>query len=217
MKANNDLRAENLQGVTDDVGKGQTDASSVGNKNIHPSSFTGGRCYMVENFQDVVAISRVFGPPDLFTTFTCNPKWGEIAEALSSEPGKMPSDRADLRVRVYHMKLNDYLHDIKSGEAFGPIVAVLHTVEFQKKGLPHAHILIWLDRKKREIAHQLLSEIHNHNMKWAVSVLVSRLWFYRGGTDNRPINTWTWLFLIARAIICKCRYHLRQQNACSMS
>lgn len=123
MKANNDLRAENLQGVTDAVGKGQTDAGSVGKKNILPSSFTGGRRYMVENFQDAVAISRVFGPPDLFTTFTCNPKWGEIAEALSSEPGQMPSDRADLPVRVYHMKLNDYLHDIKSGEAFGPVVA----------------------------------------------------------------------------------------------
>ena len=123
MKANNDLRAENLQGVTDAVGKGQTDASSIGKKNILPSCFTGGRCYMIENFQDAVAISRVFGPPDLFTTFTCNPKWPEITEALCSEPGQMPSDRADLPVRVYHMKLNDYIHDINSGEAFGPVVA----------------------------------------------------------------------------------------------
>ena len=78
---------------------------------------------MIENFQDAVAISRVFGPPDLFTTFTCNPKWPEITEALSSEPGQMPSNRADLPVRVYHMKLNDYIHGIKSGEAFGPVVA----------------------------------------------------------------------------------------------
>ena len=78
---------------------------------------------MIENFQDAVAISRVFGPPDLFTTFTCNPKWPEITEALCSEPGQMPSDRADLPVRVYHMKLNDYIHDIKSGEAFGPVIA----------------------------------------------------------------------------------------------
>ena len=37
MKANNDLRAETLQGVTDAVGKGQTDASSVGKKTyLHP-------------------------------------------------------------------------------------------------------------------------------------------------------------------------------------
>ena len=37
MKANNDLRAENLEGVTNAVGKGQTDASSVGKKTyFHP-------------------------------------------------------------------------------------------------------------------------------------------------------------------------------------
>ena len=78
---------------------------------------------MIENFQDAVAISRVFGPPDLFTTFTYNPKWPEVTEALCSEPGPMCSTRVVLPVRVYHMKLNDYIHDIKSGEAFGPVVA----------------------------------------------------------------------------------------------
>ena len=37
MKANNDLRAENLQGVIDAVGKGQTYASSIGKKTyFHP-------------------------------------------------------------------------------------------------------------------------------------------------------------------------------------
>ncbi|XP_044406347.1 uncharacterized protein [Triticum aestivum] len=46
-------------------------------------------------------------------------------------------------LRVYHMKLTEYLDEIKSGRAFGPITAVLYTVEFQKRGLPHAHILVW--------------------------------------------------------------------------
>uniref|UniRef100_A0A8R7QU32 Helitron helicase-like domain-containing protein n=1 Tax=Triticum urartu TaxID=4572 RepID=A0A8R7QU32_TRIUA len=84
---------------------------------------------------------RVHGAPDVFTTFTCNPKWPEITAAL--EPGQAPSDRADVVVRVYHMKLAEYLDEIKSGRAFGPIKAVLYTIEFQKHGLPHAHILVW--------------------------------------------------------------------------
>ena len=33
-------------------------------------------------------------------------------------------------------------------------VSVLQTVEFQKRGLPHAHILVWQDKKKRgEVIH----------------------------------------------------------------
>ena len=64
---------------------------------------------MVENFHDAVAISRFHGPPDIFGTFTCNPKWPEITNALLEEPGQKATDRADLTVRVFHMKLNDHL------------------------------------------------------------------------------------------------------------
>jgi hypothetical protein len=123
LLSNDDLRAENLQGLVDAVGAGRMDGSSIGKKNILPSSFTGGRRYMVENFQDAVAVSRVHGPPDIFSTFTCNPKWPEITEALSTEPGQKPHNRADISVRVYQMKLKEYLRDIKLGVAFGPIVA----------------------------------------------------------------------------------------------
>ncbi|KAM0874166.1 hypothetical protein ACQ4PT_037639 [Festuca glaucescens] len=125
------------------------DGSSVGKRNFLASSYTGGRCYIVENFQDAVAISRVHGCPDIFTTFTCNPKWPKIAEALSVEPGQKPHNRADITVRVYHMKLQEYLASTRSGKAFGKTVAVLHTVEFQKRGLPHAHILVWQDKEKQ--------------------------------------------------------------------
>jgi hypothetical protein len=123
LLSNNDLRAESLQGLVDAVGAGRMDGTSVGKKNILPSSFTGGRRFMVENFQDAVAISRVHGCPDIFSTFTCNPKWPEIAEALLVEPGQKAHNRADITVRVYHMKLNEYLQSIRTGEAFGPVSA----------------------------------------------------------------------------------------------
>ncbi|XP_066316197.1 uncharacterized protein [Miscanthus floridulus] len=77
----------------------------------------------VESLQGIVdAVDRgVYGPPDFFTTFTCNPKWPEISEAL--EPGKKPTDRADIVVRVYNMKLEELLDDIRSGSAFGAVSA----------------------------------------------------------------------------------------------
>ena len=33
---------------------------------------------------------------------------------------------------------------------------MLHTVEFQKRGLPHAHILIWQKKKNREVSPALI-------------------------------------------------------------
>jgi len=39
------------------------------------------------------------------------------------EPGQKPSDRADIVVRVYNMKLEEMLDDIKSGNFFGPVAA----------------------------------------------------------------------------------------------
>ena len=44
-------------------------------------------------------------------------KWPEISEGLL-EPGQKTTDRADIIVRIYHMKLEDLLYDIKHGHAF---------------------------------------------------------------------------------------------------
>lgn len=50
-----------------------------------------------------MAIVRAFGKPDLFITFTCNPKWPEILAEL--EEGQVPNDRPDLIARVFYMKV----------------------------------------------------------------------------------------------------------------
>ena len=75
------------------------------------------------NYQDAMAICRVYGPPDLFVTFTCNTKLREIADALRFEPGQQPCDRSDLIVRVFHMKVDEFIADIKEGKTFGPVFA----------------------------------------------------------------------------------------------
>jgi hypothetical protein len=82
-----ELHCEFVQGITDAIGRGLTSVDSVGGRVIVPASFTGSRRYHVMNYQDAMAICRVYGPPDLFVTFTCNPKWKEIFDALRFEPG----------------------------------------------------------------------------------------------------------------------------------
>jgi hypothetical protein len=45
---------------------------------------------MAQRYQDSMAIVREEGKPDLFITFTANPKWTEVMRML--EPGQQPHD-----------------------------------------------------------------------------------------------------------------------------
>lgn len=83
IRNNKNLRSEIYKGIQDALHKGDVDGNNVGKKVILPASFTGSKRYMVQNYQDAMAICRFYGPPDLFITFTCNPKWQEIADALA--------------------------------------------------------------------------------------------------------------------------------------
>ncbi|WVZ58176.1 hypothetical protein U9M48_008472, partial [Paspalum notatum var. saurae] len=123
IKNQKKLRSESIQGIADAVGRGCVDGSEMGNHTILPASYTRGRRYMIQNYHDGLAICRVHGPLDFFTTFTCNAKWPEIAQAIACHPGQKPSDRADVVVRVYNMKMEELLQDVRDGTAFGPATA----------------------------------------------------------------------------------------------
>jgi hypothetical protein len=116
------LRMESVQEISDAVTRGCTDGDEIGRRVILPASHVGGRRYMFQNYHDGLAICRVYGPSDFFVTFTCNPNWPEITASLF-ELGQASSDRSDVIVRVYHLKLNELLHDIRSGIIFGPCIA----------------------------------------------------------------------------------------------
>jgi len=81
-------------------------------KVILPSSFTGSPRYMVQNYQDAMAICTWAGSPDYFITFTCNPKWLEIESVVQSISGQRVEDRPDLVSRVFHVKLMELISDI---------------------------------------------------------------------------------------------------------
>ncbi|XP_020097133.1 uncharacterized protein LOC109716214 [Ananas comosus] len=58
--------------------------------------------------------------------------------------GQKAEDRPDIVSRVFRMKVESLMNDIKKGNYFGKTIADLYTIEFQKIGLPHVHILVWL-------------------------------------------------------------------------
>ena len=95
---------------------------------------------MQMNYQDALTIVREHGRPDYFVTITANPAWPEIAENLA--PGDHAVNRPDLVARVFRLKLKALLQDFVQHGVLGQVVAHCWTIEFQKRGLPHAHILL---------------------------------------------------------------------------
>lgn len=116
--------------------------SAVGSVVILPSSFVGSPRAMQQAYQDAMAIVGKFGKPHLFITMTCNPRWPEIIDNIGTY--QEPSDRPDIVARVFFQKFKELSNDIIKGQKFGVVVAMIHVIEFQKRGLPHAHILVIL-------------------------------------------------------------------------
>lgn len=125
------LRCELYKGLVDSMNRGDTDLNKTGKKVILPSSFVGGPRYMINLFQDAMAIVRHFNRPDLFCTVTCNPKWSEIVEKLL--PGQKPQDQPDMVSRVFKLKLKAIMDQILNNDVLGKVVAHMYVIEFQKR------------------------------------------------------------------------------------
>ena len=117
------LRAELYTNVCDALDSGDTDAAHIGRKVILPSSFTAGPRYMSEKYQDAMALCRFYGNPNLFITFTANPNWVELKEHMDAYGGGSPNNRPDLECRVFKLKLDEMMSDLKKGVFFPKTVA----------------------------------------------------------------------------------------------
>ena len=143
-----ELRAEVYSGAKDAMKKSdgvQEGIGNVGKRVILPSSFVGGDRYMHQQYLDSIALFQHFGHPHFFLTMTCNPNWPEIQDQLN--PGETALDRPDLVARVFKLKKQQLIKDLENEMIFGKLVARTHSIEFQKRGFPHAHIIIWLEEE----------------------------------------------------------------------
>ncbi|ONM01415.1 hypothetical protein ZEAMMB73_Zm00001d030709 [Zea mays] len=139
------LRVDKYQGLVDSMLDGDVRGEMVGKRTVLSPSFIGGPRDMRRRYMDAMALVRKFGKPDIFLTMTCNPNWDEIRRELL--PGQTPQDRPDLVVRVFHAKLQELKHRLTKQDILGKVRAYVYVVEFQKRGLPHAHFLLIMQRK----------------------------------------------------------------------
>ncbi|KAF7372298.1 ATP-dependent DNA helicase [Mycena venus] len=118
------------------------DLNELGKRYILPYSYIGGPRHMQQRYQDAMANARYFRKVDLFVTVTANPQWPEITRALFL--GQTSYDRPELVARVFELKKRLIVKEIHEDGIFGECAADVYTIEFQKRGLPHMHMLIFL-------------------------------------------------------------------------
>jgi hypothetical protein len=98
-------------------------------------------------FLNAMALVKRFGPPDLFITVTCNPNHPDLA-ASQADMGVASTaeatDQPGLIARFFALQVRKLLDVIQKGGAFGPIEMYTGVIEFQKRNLPHLHLLVRL-------------------------------------------------------------------------
>ncbi|XP_057455304.1 uncharacterized protein LOC130746629 isoform X2 [Lotus japonicus] len=165
------IRADFLNGLEEAMTRGETDPGSLGKRIVLPSSFMGGRRYMFDCCQNAMAICKRYGYPDLFITVTCNSTWKEIDRFVRARNVRA-DERPDVCCRVFRMKLHHLMVTLKSGEIFGSVDAGMYTIEFQKRGLPHAHILLWLSKENKD--NQSICFKDDDNLQYIVEKAVEK-------------------------------------------
>ena len=94
-----------------------------------------------------MAIVSRFGKPDLFLTMTMDASCDEVKRNIF--PLQQPSDRPDIVVRVFRSKLMHLEEDIVTRRIFGEVRNYMYRIEFQKRSLPHVHMLTTLGDKDK--------------------------------------------------------------------
>uniref|UniRef100_A0A8I6WRR5 ATP-dependent DNA helicase n=1 Tax=Hordeum vulgare subsp. vulgare TaxID=112509 RepID=A0A8I6WRR5_HORVV len=139
------IRADLYQGLVDSIAAGEVRVSAVGKRIVLPGTHQGSNRDMKGMHMDAMALVQTYGKPDIFLTMTCNPSWEEILNDLL--PRQTPQDRPDLVARVFRAKLETMKEMLFKKHILGVVVAYVYVVEFQKRGLPHAHFLLIMNRE----------------------------------------------------------------------
>jgi hypothetical protein len=135
-----------------------TQNGEANNKSFLSSEQHGSRRHLHQLAMESLCVVSAKGPPSLFITLTANSHWTEITDRLL--PGQTAFDRPEVVDQVFHAKLQKTIHNIKNGSYFGhgvdsngkhvsighKVVYIMYVIEYQHRGLPHAHIVLQFDK-----------------------------------------------------------------------
>jgi hypothetical protein len=112
------------------------------------SSAHGSPHHMTTLAKNSLVLVSEFGCPHVFLTLTCNPKRPEIVSQLLD--GQTAFDRPDVTAAVFKSRLDQMKMNIWKGKYFDGCepTYMFHMIEYQYRGLPHAHLVARLDDAK---------------------------------------------------------------------
>ena len=174
-------------------------------RNIYlPASFLGSRRWATEQISDSLAVAASYGPPTFFITMTCNTNWPEIQSQL--RPGQDFMDIPVVVVRVFRRKVALLEKALKTMFPHaGGLLYCIHSIEFQKRGVPHAHILLKFCRDcitAAEIDAVVSAEIPPDPRDAA---LVRNLMIHRHPASNKPPSKYCQR--VGEDGVRSCRFH----------
>lgn len=111
-----------------------------------PDTVHGSPRHMAAMAKNALILVSEFGCPHAFATLTCNPFWPEIQSQLLVN--QTAYDRPDIVCPVFKARLDRMKHNLRNGKYFDgcKVIYMVHVIEYQYRGLPHAHIVIRFDR-----------------------------------------------------------------------
>ncbi|KAF8092456.1 hypothetical protein N665_0414s0007 [Sinapis alba] len=118
------LRSDSYDSIKESENSGKSDLHDQGQEFILPASFTGSPRYMKNNYLDAMTICKHFGFPDLFITFTCNPKWPEITRFVKQRNLKV-EDSPYIVCRIFKLKLDSLMEDLTRKNLLGKTAALI--------------------------------------------------------------------------------------------
>ncbi len=136
------IRADLYKGVADNVEAGDGNLDQMGKSTILPASFTCSDRWYHKRYMNAMALVGKYGKPTFFLTFTMDVNCPEITSKLRR--GQTAYDRPHLVNRIFQGKRKQLIDEITKKNIFGRPIAHVHVVEFQKRGAPHLHLLIWV-------------------------------------------------------------------------
>jgi len=132
-------QVEDFQHINSEHPQISLQAESYSNRGIVlPASFLSSRAWAASEVADALALCRSKGKPSFFITITTNPNWPKMKVRHAS--GQTASDIAVVDCYVFKARLEMAIRTMRKN--LGKIVYLIRVIEFQKRGLPHAHRVI---------------------------------------------------------------------------